>query len=68
MQRTTLDLDEDLVAEAGAILGTSGVSDTVQRALEEVVARDARRRFIDRLQNMRGLDLDDPEVMRQAWR
>jgi Arc/MetJ family transcription regulator len=68
MHKTTLEVDEELVARAGAILGTRGLKATVQRALEEVVAREARRRFAQRLLTMEGLDLDDPEVMAGAWR
>lgn len=68
MHKTTLEVDEELVARAGAILGTRGLKATVRRALEEVVAREARRRFAERLLKMEGLDLDNPEVMAQAWR
>ena len=68
MHKTTLEVDEELVARAGAILGTRGLKATVRRALEEVVAREARRRFAERLLKMEGLDLDNPEVTAQAWR
>lgn len=68
MHKTTLEVDDELVARAGAILGTRGLKATVQRALEEVVAREARRRFAERLLTMEGLELDDPEVMAEAWR
>ena len=68
MHRTTLDIDEELLARASAILGTRGLKATVQRALEEVVAREARRRFAERLQARDGLELDDPDVMARAWR
>jgi hypothetical protein len=37
IRRTSLSLRLDLVAEAQAILGTRGVTDTVTRALEEIV-------------------------------
>ena len=68
MRRTTLDIDEELLARASAILGTRGLKATVQRALEEVVAREARRPFAERLQARDGLELDDPDVMARAWR
>lgn len=68
MHRTTIELDEALVARAGEILGTRGLKATVQRALEEVVAREARLRLVERLKAMEGLDLDNPEVMARAWR
>jgi Arc/MetJ family transcription regulator len=68
MHRTTLEIDEDLLARASAILGTRGLKATVRRALEEVVAREARRRFAERPQARDGLELDDPDVMARAWR
>ena len=68
MHKTTLNVDEDLVAQASAILGTRGLKATVHRALQEVVAREARRHFVERLRTMDGLDLDQPTVMDQAWR
>jgi hypothetical protein len=45
MERTSLNLDLDLVVEARAILGTKGTTDTIHRALEEVVRRDRLRRL-----------------------
>ena len=68
MGKTTIDLDEALVQQASAILGTRGLKATVQRALEEVVARESRLRFVERLRTMRGLQLDDEELMTSAWR
>ena len=68
MHKTTLEVDEELVEKAGAILGTRGLKATVQRALEEVVAHEARRRFAERLLTMDGVELDDSEVMAGAWR
>jgi Arc/MetJ family transcription regulator len=68
VHKTTLEIDEVLVEQASAILGTRGLKATVQRALEEVVAREARQRFAQRLRRMDGLDLDQADVMAQAWR
>ena len=68
MHKTTLEVDEMLVQQASAILGTRGLKATVQRALEEVVAREARQRFAERVKRMDGLDLDQADVMAQAWR
>ena len=45
MERTSLNLDLDLVVEAQAILGTKGTTDTIHRALEEAVRRDRLRRL-----------------------
>jgi Arc/MetJ family transcription regulator len=43
MAKTLLDLDENLLAEAGAVLGASTKKETVARALQRVVD-DARTR------------------------
>ncbi len=68
VHKTTIELDEALVARAGQALGTRGLKATVQRALEEAVARKLRQELVDQLARMEGLDLDDPEVMAAAWR
>jgi Arc/MetJ family transcription regulator len=68
MHKTTLEVDEILVQRASVILGTRGLKATVHRALEEVVAREARQRFVERLQHMQGLDLDQADLMAEAWR
>ena len=68
MRKTTLDVDDDLVDQAARILGTSGLKATVDRALRDVIAREARERLIEQLKVMDGLDLDKPDVMEQAWR
>jgi Arc/MetJ family transcription regulator len=41
-KHTTLDLDQDLVRDAAAALGTSRTTDTVHAALADVVARRRR--------------------------
>jgi hypothetical protein len=52
IKRTSLNLELDLVAQAREILGTRGTTDTVNRALAEVVRREkllalAAERFDD---------------------
>jgi hypothetical protein len=39
-----LNLDTSLVAEAREVLGTAGTTDTIHRALKEIVVRERRRR------------------------
>lgn len=68
MRKTTLEVDEELFERTKHVLGTRGLKATVQRAFEEVLALDARRRTIQQLQEMDGLDLDRPEVLADAWR
>jgi uncharacterized protein (DUF362 family) len=68
MHRTTLVLDQRKLAKARRVLRTKGIKDTVEAALDEVIAYEARRRAVEQLRNMDGLDLDDPKIMAKAWR
>ena len=61
-------VDDELVRRAAEVLGTRGLKATVDRSLEEVVAAATRQRFLTRLIEMRGLELNDEEVMASAWR
>ena len=45
VKRTSLNLDVDLVAEAREVLGSNGTTDTIHRALEDVVRRERLRRL-----------------------
>lgn len=65
MRRTTLDIDDDMLAKAREILGTNGIKDTVDEALREIVRREAGRRLIARLKENE--DLANPEIMARAW-
>jgi Arc/MetJ family transcription regulator len=65
---TTVEIDEEKLDHAKTILGTSTIRDTVDRAFDEVIIHEARRRAIDQLVRMEGLDLDKPAVMEKAWR
>lgn len=62
-KHTTLDLDPQLIAEAGEILGTRGNGATVRAALSEVVR--ARRRA-ELLAMTSDLDLEDLDAMRRS--
>ncbi len=68
VRKTTIEIDETLYERARRVLRTRGLKATVQRAFEEVLAFEARRRAIQQLQTMEGLDLDREEVMAEAWR
>jgi Arc/MetJ family transcription regulator len=63
MRKTTISVDDDLVARAGEALGTRGITETIDRALREAVARAARRDLVDWLQ---GLDPDEVDQHRAA--
>jgi Arc/MetJ family transcription regulator len=65
VRRTSLNLNLELVAEARKYLGTNGTTDTVHRALEEVV----RTRALDRLAALSfdHLPADWIDRERDAW-
>jgi len=44
------------------------MKETIDRALGEVVAAEARRALVRRLESLEGLDLSDESIMSQAWR
>jgi len=64
MPKTTIEIDPHKAAVARRILGARTLRETVDRALDGVIRRDARLRSIDRLQRRDGLDLDDPRDAR----
>ncbi|MBC8195354.1 MAG: type II toxin-antitoxin system VapB family antitoxin [Acidimicrobiia bacterium] len=68
MTKRLIDIDDDLLADARSILETNTMKDTVNRALEEIQRGEVLRKHAIRLTTMEGLDLDDPEVMKGAWR
>jgi len=63
-----LDIDDDVLAAAKAVLGASTTQETVNRSLQAVLDANLRRRHVQRLATMEGLDLNDDEVMSKAWR
>jgi hypothetical protein len=65
MRKTTFLVDNVKVRRAQEILGTTGIEDTIDRALDEVLALAARRRELKRLER---LSRDNLEAMRNAWR
>ncbi len=67
MTRTVIDINDDSLKAAAQVLGTSTKVETVNRALAEVAAREARLAFLTDLDKA-ATDLADPEVMRGAWR
>ncbi len=67
MARTVIDVDDESLAAAAKVLGTSTKVETVNRALAEIAARKARLAFLDDLDEA-AADLADPEVMGRAWR
>ena len=68
MHKTTLVLDAAKVKKVKKLFGTKSIRETIDRALDEVLALEGRRRLVERLRTMDGLDLDNAEVMAGAWR
>jgi Arc/MetJ family transcription regulator len=68
MAKTLIDIDEEALASARDALHTETKKDTVNAALREVASLAARRRDLNRLTNGALPDLEDAEIMRDAWR
>lgn len=68
MARTLIDADDDLLERARALLGTTTKKDTINAALAQVVALDARRQFLADARSGALADARDDAVMGQAWR
>ncbi len=68
IRKTSLEINEELLAAARRILGTKTLKDTIEGALREVAKVEARRLEVDAMTRMEGLDLADAEVMAGAWR
>ncbi|MXW70772.1 MAG: hypothetical protein F4Z74_04885 [Acidobacteria bacterium] len=67
-RKTSVEIDDRLIAEARRVLRTSSIKDTIHGALREVVQKEARREEIRALTTMDCLDLADERVMAKAWR
>jgi len=67
-RRTTIEIDDRLVAEARSVLGTRGLRDTVETALRETVRAARRARLADRLAVPDGLDRGALGEARRTWR
>ena len=65
-QKTTVEIDSDALGEAAANLGTRGVKQTVNTALEEINRRAALRRAADYVRAGK-LQLPDEETWAE-WR
>ena len=68
VRKTSVAIDEELLAGARDTLETKTVKDTIERAFREVIAARARREEVEALSAMRGMDLADERVMAGAWR
>jgi hypothetical protein len=62
--KTSLVIDRRKVAEAREILGTRTLAETVDAALDEVIALAARRRIMDRIRRDGGIGPSPAELRR----
>ena len=67
-RKTALMIDDQLVEQAKAILGTRTTTETIAEAMREIIRIEGRARGLERLRRREGLDLADPDVMKGAWR
>ena len=65
VQRTTVELDREVLAEVRSILGTSGVRDTIDAAFDRIIRQARREAMLRQILDHDGLDLG-PEVFDQA--
>jgi Arc/MetJ family transcription regulator len=65
-RRTTINLDLELVNEAKRVLDTKETTETIHRALEDVVRQERLRRLARRRFDLRDVDLDDLRRPRTA--
>ena len=67
-RKTSVEIDQALLERARDALGTSTLKETIEEAFLEVLRERARRDEVVALGDMRGMDLDNPEIMAKAWR
>jgi hypothetical protein len=67
-RKTSFEIDTDKVNAAREILGTKTLTETVDVALDEIAKRRQREKLLDLLDTPGVLELNDPEVMKGAWR
>lgn len=65
VQRTTVELDQERLAEVRGILGTTGIRDTIDAAFEQVVRAARREALLQQLLTADGLDLG-PQTLAES--
>lgn len=67
-RKTSVVINEELLAKVQAVLDTKTVKDTIEQAFLEVLRATAREEEVRALSSLSGMDLADDEVMKGAWR
>lgn len=68
IRKTALLIDDELVAQVRAVLGTTTTTETITEAMREVLRIQGRARHLERLRRREGLDLDDVDPGPEAGR
>jgi len=68
VRKTSVEINEELLASVQRVLSTTTIKDTIEEAFREVLRAEARREEVDALAAMSGLDLSDAALMTGAWR
>ena len=68
MKNTGIDMDDNSLEHARGPRATSTNEVTADGNVRDIVIHEARRREVEALVKMDGLDLADAETMRTAWR
>ena len=68
MRKTSVEINEELLASVQRVLSTTTIKDTIEEAFREVLRAEARREEVEALAAMSGLDLSDAALMTGAWR
>lgn len=63
--RTTIELDQQLLDRAREVLGTSGIRETVERAMHDAIDAELRRQLAERVRTGEGFDTG-PEILAQT--
>lgn len=56
--KTALNIDTEKVRRAAEVLGTKGTTATIDAALTEIIAREARARLLERMKSMTDEEAD----------
>ena len=69
MHKTSVVIDDRKLGRARRVLGTTGIRDTIDRALEAVITTDQRARAITRVLRLEGIDRKSLlRARHDAWR
>lgn len=62
--KTALNIDKEKVLRAAEVLGTQGTTATIDAALTDIIARDARAKLVER---MRRLTPEQRDAILHSW-